>query len=101
MERLPAWTCHRLAYSRSKIGRAHVELQTHVNLVCRLLLEKNKFARIGPRWSGFQRLASHEDCYMDQPPTRQIPDDELVDIADQPQLWISNYGYVKTLRAGL
>ena len=38
---------------------------------------------------------------MDQHPTRQMPDDELVDIADQPQLWISKDGYVKTLRAGL
>ena len=38
---------------------------------------------------------------MDQRPTRQIPDDELVEIADQPQLWISKDGYVKTLRAGL
>ena len=38
---------------------------------------------------------------MDQHPTRQIPDDELVEIADQPQLWISKDGYVKTLRAGL
>ena len=35
---------------------------------------------------------------MDQRPTRQIPDDELVEIADQPQLWISKDGYVKTLR---
>src|SRR5690242_21401091 len=26
----------------AKIGRAHVELQSHVNLVCRLLLEKKK-----------------------------------------------------------
>src|SRR5690242_21242883 len=25
-----------------QIGRAHAELQSHVNLVCRLLLEKNK-----------------------------------------------------------
>jgi hypothetical protein len=38
---------------------------------------------------------------MDQHPTREIPDDELVEIADQPQLWISKDGYVKTLRAGL
>ena len=38
---------------------------------------------------------------MDQHPIRQIPDDELVEIADQPQLWISKDGYVKTLRAGL
>jgi hypothetical protein len=38
---------------------------------------------------------------MDQHPTRQIPDDELVEIADQPQLWISQDGYAKTLRAGL
>ena len=38
---------------------------------------------------------------MDQHPTRQMPDDELVEIADQPQLWISKDGYVKTLRAGL
>ena len=38
---------------------------------------------------------------MDQHPTRQIPDDELVEIADRPQLWISKDGYVKTLRAGL
>ena len=36
---------------------------------------------------------------MDQHPIRQIPDDELVEIADQPQLWISKDGYVKTLRA--
>ena len=35
---------------------------------------------------------------MDQHPTRQIPDDELVEIADEPQLWISKDGYVKTLR---
>jgi hypothetical protein len=40
-------------------------------------------------------------CYMDQHPTRQIPDDELVEIADQPQLWLSRDGYAKTLRAGL
>src|SRR4051812_49882628 len=26
----------------AQIGRAHVELQSHVNLVCRLLLEKKK-----------------------------------------------------------
>jgi len=52
-------------------------------------------------WSGFERLASQEDCYMDQHRTRQMPDDELVEIADQPQLWISKDGYVKTLRAGL
>ena len=38
---------------------------------------------------------------MDQHRTRQIPDDELVEIADEPQLWISKDGYVKTLRAGL
>ena len=38
---------------------------------------------------------------MDQHPTRQMPDDELVEIADQPQLWISRDGYAKTLRAGL
>jgi hypothetical protein len=38
---------------------------------------------------------------MDQHPTRQIPDDELVEIADRPQLWISRDGYVKTLRTGL
>jgi len=38
---------------------------------------------------------------MDQHPTRQMPDDELVEIADRPQLWISRDGYVKTLRAGL
>ena len=38
---------------------------------------------------------------MDQHPTRQIPDDELVEIADRPQLWISRDGYAKTLRAGL
>ena len=38
---------------------------------------------------------------MDQHLTRQMPDDELVEIADQPQLWISKDGYVKTLRAGL
>jgi hypothetical protein len=31
----------------------------------------------------------------------QITDDELVEIADRPQLWISKDGYVKTLRAGL
>src|SRR5260370_12734480 len=29
------WTC-------SEIGRAHAELQSHLNLVCRLLLEKKK-----------------------------------------------------------
>ena len=39
--------------------------------------------------------------HMDQHPTRQIPDDELVEIADRPQLWISQDGYAKTLRAGL
>jgi hypothetical protein len=38
---------------------------------------------------------------MDQHSTRQIPDDELVEIADRPQLWISRDGYAKTLRAGL
>src|SRR5690242_21511621 len=32
----------RLLRSKRKIGRAHVELQSHVNLVCRLLLEKKK-----------------------------------------------------------
>src|SRR5262245_43832834 len=57
--------------------------------------------RAWPGWSGFERLASKEDCYMDQHPTRQMPDDELVEIADRPQLWISKEGYVKTLRAGL
>ena len=40
-------------------------------------------------------------CYMHQHPTRQIPDDELVEIADLPQLWLSRDGYAKTLRAGL
>ena len=34
-------------------------------------------------------------------PHRQMPDDELVEIADRPQLWISRDGYAKTLRAGL
>jgi hypothetical protein len=38
---------------------------------------------------------------MDQRPTKQISDDELVEIADRPQLWISQDGYAKTLRAGL
>ena len=38
---------------------------------------------------------------MNQHPTSQIPDDELVEIADRPQLWISQDGYAKTLRAGL
>jgi len=38
---------------------------------------------------------------MDPHPTRQIPDDELVEIVGQPQLWISKDGYVTTLRAGL
>jgi len=38
---------------------------------------------------------------VDPHPTRQIPDDELVEIADRPQLWISQDGYAKTLRAGL
>jgi len=38
---------------------------------------------------------------MDQHPARQVPDDELVEIADRPQLWISQDGYAKTLRAGL
>ena len=38
---------------------------------------------------------------MDQHPTRQIPDDELVEIADRPQLWIRQDGYATTLRAGL
>jgi hypothetical protein len=38
---------------------------------------------------------------MGQHPTRQIPDDELVEIADQPQLWISQDGLAKSLRAGL
>ncbi len=33
---------------------------------------------------------------MDQHPTRQIPDDELVEIADRPQLWISRDGHAKT-----
>jgi len=32
---------------------------------------------------------------MDQ---RQIPDDELAEIADRPQLWISQDGYATTLR---
>ena len=30
-----------------------------------------------------------------------MPDDELIEIADQPHLWMSKDGYVKTLRAGL
>ena len=38
---------------------------------------------------------------MDQHPSRQIPDDELVEIADRPQLWISRDGYARTSRAGL
>jgi hypothetical protein len=38
---------------------------------------------------------------VDQHPTRQIPDDELVEIADRPQLWISQDSYATTLRAGL
>lgn len=38
---------------------------------------------------------------MDQRPTSQMPDDELVEIADRPRLWISQDGYVKSLRAGL
>src|SRR5260370_10231354 len=29
-----------------EIGRAHVELQSHLNLVCRLLLEKKKIDRL-------------------------------------------------------
>ena len=33
--------------------------------------------------------------------TRQISDDELIEIADRPQLWISRDGYAKTLRAEL
>src|SRR5690242_21537181 len=36
---------HRLPRQRDlacEIGRAHAELQSHVNLVCRLLLEKKK-----------------------------------------------------------
>src|SRR5690242_21176647 len=32
----------RLRRAHPQIGRAHVELQSHVNLVCRLLLEKKK-----------------------------------------------------------
>jgi hypothetical protein len=38
---------------------------------------------------------------MDQHLARRIPDDELVDIADRPQLWISRDGYAKTVMAGL
>jgi len=38
---------------------------------------------------------------MDRRPTRQMPDDELVDIVDIPQLWLSHDGYSRTLRAGL
>jgi hypothetical protein len=58
-------------------------------------------SRASPGWFGFERLASQEDCYnMNQHPTRQIPDDELVEIADRPQLWISQNGYPKTLGAG-
>ena len=38
---------------------------------------------------------------MDQRPASQMPDDELVEVADRPQLWISQDGYVKSLRAGL
>src|SRR5438132_3807408 len=35
---------HLLAYNtRSEIGRAHVELQSHSDIVCRLLLEKKKY----------------------------------------------------------
>ena len=37
---------------------------------------------------------------MDQHPSRQIPDDQLV-VADRPQLWISRDGYARTLRGGL
>src|SRR5690242_4555092 len=37
-----------LAIGDLKIGRAHAELQSHVNLVCRLLLEKKKRRHILP-----------------------------------------------------
>jgi len=53
-------------------------------------------SRASPRGSDFERLAPQEDCRIDQ-----IPDDELVEIADLPQLWISKDGLAKTLRAGL
>ena len=33
--------------------------------------------------------------------TRQISDDELIEIADRPQLWISQDGYATALRGGL
>ena len=59
-------------------------------------------SRALPGWAVFERLASQEDGYnMDQHLARQMPDDELVEIADRPQLWISRDGYAKTLRAGL
>src|SRR4029077_21298689 len=32
---------HADRFAPRKIGRAHVELQSHLNIVCRLLLEKN------------------------------------------------------------
>src|SRR5438477_3824564 len=38
--RRPDFRCVRR--NGNQIGRAHVELQSHVNLVCRLLLEKKK-----------------------------------------------------------
>ena len=38
---------------------------------------------------------------MEQRPIRQLPDDELVEIADRPQLWISQDGHATTLRSGL
>jgi len=59
-------------------------------------------SRASPGKSGFERLASQEACYnMEQHLTSQVADDELVEIADQPQLWISQDGYAKTLRSGL
>ena len=38
---------------------------------------------------------------MARHPIRQLPDDELVEIADRPQLWKSQDGIAKSLRAGL
>src|SRR4029434_11341822 len=38
-----------LSVCAGQIGRAHVELQSHLNLVCRLLLEKKKTAETAGR----------------------------------------------------
>ena len=38
---------------------------------------------------------------MDQHLTSLMPDDALIEIADRPQLWMSNDGLARTLRASL